>query len=151
MANPIRRVTPYDDLPAEPSFSAISAPSVRKPRWTTTPPAYAGWWAVRLIRDRSKPEIIYFDGARERGTALEFSDRAYQFPGEANEFEVDGPAEWPTYSRHSPYVSIIPDDDDEEYSSHTPTWWTTLGIMIGVLIGIVLMFGMEWLSIHHGG
>lgn len=150
MADTIRRVSPADLQPDQPDSSSIGVIRTRKPRWVSTPPTHAGWWAVRFQKDRLRREILYIDGPLQDSPKLEFSDRAYSWPVEKEESEADGGTQYGEWTRHSPYVQVADDTEELNYSAHSPLWWTTLGILFGILIGVILMFAMEWLSRNHG-
>jgi hypothetical protein len=116
----------------------------RRPRWTDTPAAYPGLWAVRWKRTPERRDMIQVKEAKEYDPRLQWSDRHYQWPLEPDVIDPeDELAPTPTYD------ALMAEVYGEPEEKHGPIWWLSLGILIGLSCGAVLGFGLYSLVMNH--
>lgn len=113
-------------------------------RWTNKFPSTSGYYWVRPIVAPYNTIVRHVDNKYDPNEFIdtEFSDRAIARPIEP---EADDEAEMTAYITGSHALHQY----ETESSSYTRLYAFWTGITVGTLAGVLLMWGMQWLSVHH--
>lgn len=140
-----RGTTPTEPEPLD--NTGVLYRRTRTLRWTNRFPTRSGLYWVRHNEARWNPTILHVstDERPERFADVEFSDRTIPRPLEPD--DVD----------ETDYQAVLADGNyalvNHAYdvgNERGPAYWVITAFCLGVCLGIIVMWGMSWLSIHHG-